>query len=65
MTSVILPLLDLSITVSIPISESVPPRPITVLDLALTGSKIYLTGAYPSLVITIAVPYSPSFLVII
>ena len=55
-TSVILPLLERSIIVSIPIRESVPPRPITVFALALTGSKISLTGDKPSLVTVIIEP---------
>ena len=49
----ILPVLDLSMILSTPIKESVPPRPITVLDLALTKSKLILTGENPSLVISL------------
>ena len=44
---------------SFPISASVPPRPITVLALALTGSEVYLIGANPSFVIRVTVPASP------
>ena len=45
---------------STPIIESAPPKPITVLALAFTGSNINLTGANPSLVIIVIVPLPKS-----
>lgn len=59
-TSEITPPFERSIILSLPISASVPPKPIIVLARALTGSDIILTGAKPSYLTSVVVTALPS-----